>query len=62
VSTQGLWHYPANITNSAIATKFAQFAAAISSGHPRVLTAGVINNISGRQQVRYHVSETLSKS
>jgi hypothetical protein len=48
VSTQGLWHYPANITNSAIATEFAQFDVAISSGFPKVSTAGVINNISGR--------------
>ena len=51
VSTTGLWHYPANITNYSIATEFAQFAPAVSSGFSNFSTAGVINNINGRQQV-----------
>jgi hypothetical protein len=51
LSTTGLWHYPANITDSTIAIEFAQFAPAASSGYPNFSTAGVINNIDGRQQV-----------
>jgi len=49
VSTQGLYHYPATITNSSIATEFIQFAPA--AGFSTTSTAGVINNIGGRQQV-----------
>ena len=49
VSTLGLWHYPATITNATIATEFAQFGP--TAGFPTQSTAGVINNISGRQQV-----------
>jgi hypothetical protein len=47
----GLWHYPATITNATIATEFAQFAPNAAAGFPTTSTAGVINNISGRQQV-----------
>lgn len=49
VSTAGLWHYPATITNATIATEFASFGPA--AGFPDKSTAGVINNIDGRQQV-----------
>ena len=49
VTTSGLWHYPASITNSTIATQFAQFAP--TTGFSTASTAGVINNIDGRQQV-----------
>jgi len=49
ISTSGLWHYPAAITNSAIASEFAQFGK--STGFNSATTAGVINNIDGRQQV-----------
>jgi hypothetical protein len=38
VSTQGLWHYPATITNASIATEFAQFAPA--TGFATTSTAG----------------------
>jgi hypothetical protein len=51
LTTQGLWHYPATITNATIATAFAEFAPA--TGFPTTSTAGVINNIDGRQQVVY---------
>lgn len=54
VSTLGLWHYPATITNSTIATEFAQFGP--SAGFPTTSTAGVINNISGRQQMVFFTS------
>jgi hypothetical protein len=57
VSTTGLYHYPATITNFTIASEFAQFAAAPSSGYPNVTTAGVINNIGGRQQVMCYYQE-----
>jgi hypothetical protein len=50
VTTVGLWHYPASITNTTIATEFAQFAPA--TGFPTASTAGVINDIGGRQQVK----------
>ena len=49
LSTQGLWHYPASITNSSIATEIAQFA--VADGFSTVSTAAVINEIDGRQQV-----------
>lgn len=49
VSTAGLWHYPATITNTAIATEFAQFFP--TTGFTTTSTAGVINNVAGRQQV-----------
>jgi len=52
ISTAGLWHYPAAITNPAIATEFAQFGKAV--GYSSVTTAGVINNLNGRQQVCTH--------
>ncbi|KAM7217685.1 hypothetical protein V8F06_006940 [Rhypophila decipiens] len=49
VSTIGLWHVPAVITNPSIATKFAEFE---PSGQWTTTTvAGVINRISGREQM-----------
>ena len=53
MSTLELWHYPATITNSSIATEFAQFAP--SAGFPTTSTAGVINRIAGRQQVSIQI-------
>ena len=49
VSTAGLWHYPARIIDPTIATAFATFSPA--SGFPTTSIAGIINKISGRQQV-----------
>jgi hypothetical protein len=49
MSSDGLYHYPASITDKSIATEFAQFATA--KGFKKVSTAAVINTISGRQQV-----------
>jgi hypothetical protein len=46
-----LYHYPATIKDASIATEFAQFAAATADGFKTTSTAGVINKISGRQQV-----------
>ncbi|RFU27103.1 hypothetical protein B7463_g9237, partial [Scytalidium lignicola] len=55
VTTAGLWHYPASITNASIATEFAQFAANSGAGFSSVSTAGVINNIGGRQQMAFFI-------
>jgi len=50
LTTVGLYHYPAGITNSKIATAFLQFG--VASGFSSAgSVGGVINNISGRQQV-----------
>jgi hypothetical protein len=48
VSTQGLWHYPATITNATIAKQIAKFAP--SGSFTTDTVAAVINNIGGRQQ------------
>ncbi|TVY49354.1 hypothetical protein LOCC1_G001017 [Lachnellula occidentalis] len=53
VSTKGLYHYPATITNSSIATEFIQFAPA--ANFSTTSTAGVINNIGGRQQMVFFI-------
>lgn len=54
VSTVGLWHYPATITNTSIATSIATFAA--SGSFTSDTTAAVINNINGRQQMVWFMS------
>lgn len=53
ISTAGLWHYPAQIINSAIATAFLQLAPA--AGYAQPSTAGVINNINNRQQMVFFI-------
>ncbi|KAK2623886.1 hypothetical protein QTJ16_006520 [Diplocarpon rosae] len=53
VSTAGLYHYPANITNTTIAKEFASFAPA--TGFSSNSTAGVINTIDGRQQMVFFI-------
>ncbi|TVY84662.1 hypothetical protein LSUE1_G001269 [Lachnellula suecica] len=55
VSTLGLYHYPATITDSSIATEFAQFAAATTEGFSTISTAGVINRIGGREQMVFFI-------
>jgi hypothetical protein len=52
VSSQGLYHYPAQVTNSTSTTAIAQFAAAAGFG---VSTAAVINNFDGRQQMAFFI-------
>lgn len=54
VSTMGLWHYPASITNATVATEFAQIAP--TTGFAKASTAGVINKIDGRQQMVFFTS------
>ncbi|KAJ4393753.1 hypothetical protein N0V93_002968 [Gnomoniopsis smithogilvyi] len=53
-STAGLWHYPATITNTSIATPFASFDP--SGSFTTNTTAAVINNIGGRQQMVWFMS------
>lgn len=56
VSTEGLWHYPATITNSSIATEIAQFGPSADGTFATTSTAAVINNIGGRQQMVWFTS------
>ena len=49
LSTLGLYHYPATITNSNTTAAFATFGT--TTGFSSTLVAGVINTFSGRQQV-----------
>jgi hypothetical protein len=53
ISTIGMWHYPAKITNSAIAKAFLKFGT--STGFTTETTGGVINNIGGRQQMVFFI-------
>ena len=53
VSTQGLWHYPATISNTTTTKEIAQFAAGGGSSGPT--TAAVINNFDGRQQMAFFI-------
>ncbi|GES57607.1 extracellular serine-rich protein [Aspergillus terreus] len=53
VSTQGLWHYPATISNTTTTKEIAKFAAnSVTSGET---TAAVINNFSGREQMAFFI-------
>ncbi|CAG8982285.1 hypothetical protein HYALB_00004519 [Hymenoscyphus albidus] len=54
MSTLGLYHYPATVTDPTIATPFLQFAAGAGFNSPS--TGGVINNINGRQQMVFFIS------
>jgi hypothetical protein len=54
VTTEGLYHYPASITNTTTTTEIAQFAA--NADFATISTAGVINNFSGRQQMVFFIS------
>jgi len=51
VSTLGLWHYPATIANSTIAQQIATFAPDSGGSVASTMTAAIINNIGGRQQM-----------
>jgi hypothetical protein len=54
LSTLGLYHYAATITDPLIAKEFASFAP--TTGFDTKSTAGVINNIAGRQQMVFFTS------
>jgi len=51
VSTQGLWHYPAVVTNATIARSIASFAPDAAGEVSTTTTAAIINNFNGRQQM-----------
>ncbi|KAJ5428056.1 hypothetical protein N7445_009510 [Penicillium cf. griseofulvum] len=53
VSTSGLWHYPATISNTTSTKKIASFAP--TTGFPTESVAGVINNFDGRQQMAFFI-------
>ena len=53
VTTQGLWHYNAAITDPSTTTEIAQFGA---GGGYSTSTAAVINNFAGRQQMVFFIS------
>lgn len=53
VSTQGLWHYPATITNATIAKQIAKFAP--SGSFSTDTTAAVINTIGTRKQMVFFI-------
>ncbi|KAF9892846.1 hypothetical protein FE257_000435 [Aspergillus nanangensis] len=53
VSTEGLWHYPATISNSTTTKAIAKFAAnSVTSSES---TAAVINNFNGREQMAFFI-------
>jgi hypothetical protein len=56
VSTEGLYHYPATISNSTTTKEIAQFAADSAGHFNGTSTAAVINNFSGRQQMAIFTS------
>ncbi|KAI9374748.1 hypothetical protein BJX61DRAFT_257125 [Aspergillus egyptiacus] len=53
VSTQGLWHYPATISDTATTKEIARFSA--GGGVNQESTAAVINNFNGRQQMVFFI-------
>ncbi|KXG45875.1 uncharacterized protein PGRI_047310 [Penicillium griseofulvum] len=53
VSTSGLWHYPATISNTTSTKKIASFAP--TTGFPTESVAGVINDFGGRQQMAFFI-------
>ncbi|PHH84639.1 hypothetical protein CDD83_1620 [Cordyceps sp. RAO-2017] len=54
VSTRGLWHYPATISDPATTTEFASFDPAGSFSSKSV--AAVVSNFGGRQQMAWFIS------
>ncbi|KAJ6132985.1 hypothetical protein N7471_008200 [Penicillium samsonianum] len=53
VSTSGLWHYPATISNTTSTKQIASFAP--TTGFTTESVAGVINNFDGRQQMAFFI-------
>lgn len=56
MTTEGLWHYPATITDSSTTTEIAQFAPSSDGTYAETSTAAVINNFKGRQQMVFFTS------
>lgn len=55
MSTKGIYHYPSQITNSTLAKEFLQLGASSDGQFTTTSTAGVINNIGGREQMVFYV-------
>ncbi|KAJ5967515.1 hypothetical protein N7501_003763 [Penicillium viridicatum] len=53
VSTSGLWHYPATITNTTSTKQIASFAP--TTGFTNESVAGVISDFDGRQQMTFFI-------
>ncbi|KAI2763020.1 CAZyme family CBM87 and CE18 [Penicillium roqueforti] len=53
ISTTGLWHYPATISNTTSTKQFAAFAP--TTGFEAESVAGVINDFDGRQQMAFFI-------
>ena len=54
LSTIGLWHYPATITDFSTTTPFLEFGA-ISNEYPSPTVAGVTQNFGGREQMVFFI-------
>ncbi|EDO01997.1 hypothetical protein SS1G_04473 [Sclerotinia sclerotiorum 1980 UF-70] len=55
MSTKGIYHYPTQIINSTLAKEFLQLGASSDGQFTTASTAGVINNIDGREQMVFYV-------
>ncbi|KAK4191039.1 hypothetical protein QBC35DRAFT_512775 [Podospora australis] len=56
VSTSGLWHYPATITNATLASQIATFAPDSGGTFTSTTTAAVINDFGRRKQMVWFMS------
>ncbi|KAI9650099.1 hypothetical protein NHQ30_000112 [Ciborinia camelliae] len=55
MSTKGIYHYPTQIINATIAKEFLQLGSSSDGQFTTASTAGVINNINGREQMVFYV-------
>ncbi len=62
VSTAGLYHYPATITNTTTTKQIGAFAASSDNTYPSASVAGVINTFGTRQQMAWFTSLDTSWS
>jgi hypothetical protein len=54
LSTDGLWHYPAIITDATTTTEFLQFGT--NTDYPTSTVAGVLQNFAGREQMVFFLT------
>jgi hypothetical protein len=54
LSTDGLWHYPATITDNTTTTEFLQFGT--NTDYPTETVAGVLQDFAGRQQMVFFLT------
>ncbi|KAF7949836.1 uncharacterized protein EAE97_003345 [Botrytis byssoidea] len=55
MSTKGIYHYPTKITNSTLAKEFLQLGPSSDGQFTSASSAGVINNINGREQMVFYI-------